>query len=155
MCNITFDAFHKKAGEMFKIQCCNGSRKCRVFLLAKSKHYKSAFLKIGRCSKCKRTVALIERVDFNDKKSTICRYGLQAWELYESNIHNIICECVLIQKQSSKVAWTYYKVVNSETCVRRYMDESGNAGEKIHSPVKIVESNELHNHKSSICKKCS
>ena len=140
---------------MFRLQCCNGSRKSRVFLLAKSKHYKSAYLKMTRCSKCKRFVVLIERIDFNDRKSTILRYGLQARELFESNIHNIICECKLLSKQSAKVAWTYYKVVNSETCVRRYMDESGNAGDKIHSPVKIVESNELYNHESSICKKCS
>ncbi len=123
---------------MFRIECCNGLRKCRVYALAESRRYKSAYLKIARCSKCRRLVAIIEKIDFNNKKTKICRYGVDALLLYNRNLHNIVYEVVQVSKQSPKVAWTYYKTVNSETLVRRYMDESGNAGEKIFSPCKVI-----------------
>lgn len=123
---------------MFRIECCKGLRKCRVFGLAVSKHYKNVYLKITRCPKCRKLIVLIEKVDFNGKKTTIRRQGEEAYSLYERNLYNIIYEINLISKQSSKVSWTYYKTINSETLVGRYMDESGNAGERIYSPVKIV-----------------
>lgn len=124
---------------MFKIECCNGSRKCRVYELIKSRHYKNVYLKIGRCSKCKKLVAVIEKIRFDGKKEKpIRKYGVEALQLLQRNFHNIIHEIVLISKQGSKVPWTYYKAVNSETVIRRYIDESGNGGEKIHSPVKVL-----------------
>lgn len=42
-------------------------------------------------------------------------------------------------KQSKKVPWIYYKALNSEIQIPRYIDESANAGRKIHCPVKISE----------------
>lgn len=43
-------------------------------------------------------------------------------------------------KQSKKIPWTYYKSLNGETQIKRYIDESGNAGKKIYAPVKMVKS---------------
>lgn len=124
---------------MFRIECCKGSRKCRVYELIKPRQYKNIYLKIGRCSKCKRFFVVIEKIRFDGKKEKpIRKYGVEALQLYQHNLHNIIHEIVLITKQGSKALWTYYKAVNFETLVRRYLDESGNAGEKIYSPVKVL-----------------
>lgn len=126
---------------MFNIECCKGQRKCKVFELAKPKNFNHVYLKIGRCSKCKRLFCIIEKQYYykNElRKSFVRKYGEDAIELFENSRCNILYEIILVKHANSKVAWTYYKTINAETQVRRYMDESGNAGEKIKCPVKVV-----------------
>lgn len=124
---------------MFNVECCKGQRRCRTFELAKPKCLQYVRLKIGRCSKCGRFFVAIEKLDFYGKKTCIKKYGEDALKFYEKNLCNILYEIILIKHASSKVAWTYYKAVNAETQVRRYMDESGNASnEKLYCPVKVI-----------------
>ena len=43
-------------------------------------------------------------------------------------------------KHSKTVPWVYYKATSKTTAVPRYMDETGNAGRSIYSPIKTINS---------------
>ena len=120
---------------MFRLNCCNGSRKAKVFKLNSEKHYKEIFLKTAVCSKCKKFVVVLEKIDFNSKIKRIKKTGIDAIIFYENQKHNILYEIMRVKTSAPKVAWVYYKTVNATTQVRRYMDESGNAGAKIDCPL--------------------
>lgn len=123
---------------MFNVECCKGQRRCRTFELIKPKCFQYARLKVGRCSKCLRFFVVIEKLDCYNKKTCIKKYDKEAFELYEKNLCNILYEIIYVKHSSSKIAWTYYKTVNAETQVCRYLDESGNASEKLHCPIKMA-----------------
>jgi len=122
---------------MFRLNCCNGTRKAKVFKLNAGKNFKEAFLKTAVCSKCKKFVVVLEKTDFNGKIKRIKKTGVDAVVFYEKYKWEIIFEVIAVKPSAPKVAWTYYKAINATTQVRRYMDESGNAGAKIHCPLKV------------------
>lgn len=140
MCIITFGDIHLLNGVsetlMFKIDCCNGSRKARIFVLSSEKNFQKVFLKSTVCSKCKKFVVVLEKTDFNGKVKRIKKSGIDAFIMYENYHWNILYEMLPIKTSAPRLAWTYYKTVNATTQIRRYMDESGNAGAKFICPLK-------------------
>lgn len=122
---------------MFRIDCCNGSRKAKVFVLNPEKNLQKVLLKTAVCSKCKRFVVVLEKTDFNGKVKRVKKTGIDAVIMYEKYKWNILYEIMLVKTSAPKLAWTYYKTVNATTQIRRYMDESGNAGAKIVCPLKV------------------
>lgn len=56
------------------------------------------------------------------------------WEFYELPK----TEIKQFTKHSKKIPWIYYKSVNNEQQVPRYMDETDNAGRKVFTPLKVT-----------------
>lgn len=141
MCVITFGNIHflkVRFAQMFRLNCCGGRRKARVFNLRPEKHFKEVLLKTAVCTKCKKFVVVLEKTDFNGKVKRIKKMGVDAVIFYENQKHNIMFEVIRVKASGAKVAWTYYKTVNATTQVRRYMDESGNAGAKVNCPLRVI-----------------
>ena len=85
---------------MFNIECCKGQRKCKVFELAKPKCFQHIYLKIGKCSKCKRLFCIIEKIDYFVPIDTWCpehnKNPINLFCLDEKGKFKFIYKCKLI-----------------------------------------------------------
>ena len=87
---------------MFRINCCDSFKKCRVFALATSRTFKSAVMKTCYCSSCHKFIVEIETTDYSDRIKTIRKINGEAHELFEKNRHNILFEVI---SSTGKFGW--------------------------------------------------
>lgn len=144
---------------VFRIECCEGQRKCQVFAIAKSGHLQSAYLKMGRCSVCGKFFVVIETTDFSGRKRIVRQNESKAIELFERNRHNILFEIKPIQSGKFGFYLQYGEYGTIKKCYSnlRTLKLGRIAGnfEDIQNDNRFLKSNEFHNFKSTICKKCS
>ncbi len=142
--------FKNTADDKSSIDCYKSSRFFKKFT-SKGQEIKKEILLVSYCMNCKHYVLkflwyLQEKSGFFDYVESKIIRGKNADTVFLKMVNDLIFHSlpklkngkIDFLKQSKKIPWTYYKSLNGETQIRRYIDESGNAGKKIYSPAKSI-----------------
>lgn len=139
--------FYSTADVENRIDCFISDRFFKKFTIGK-REIKKEILLVSYCVNCKHYVLkylwyIKKQAGFFDYVESKVIRGKLADKIFEERQENLKfyplpknkLPKLDFLKQSKTVPWIYYKSLNGETQVPRYIDETGNAGRKIFSPV--------------------
>lgn len=134
------------ADEKHTIDCYKSKRFFKKFTSIGKKEIKKEILLVSYCMNCKHYILkylwyIRKGAGFFDYVESKLIKGKEADRIFNERIDDLEFYPLPKPKQkpnikhSKKVPWVYYKTVNGEQQIPRYIDESDNAGRKTYSPV--------------------
>lgn len=145
-CSIFVNTVDNRSG----IDCYKSNRFFKKFT-GKNQEIKKEILLVSYCMNCGHYI--LKFLWYTNKNSTFFDYaesklikGKEADKIFAERANDLSLYPLpknkqkkpSFLKQSKKIPWTYYKSLDGQSQIRRYIDESGNAGKKIRTPVNIL-----------------
>lgn len=135
------------ADKKHTIDCYKSKRFFKKYTIGK-KEIKKEILLVSYCMNCKHYILkylwyIRKGAGFFDYVESKIIKGKEADRIFNERMNDL--EFYPLPKEKSKsnikhskkIPWIYYKTINGEQQIPRYIDESDNAGRKTYSPVKV------------------